>query len=274
MFCKSRNEIIPAFLYYLRNNNMETIAIMGAMPEEIALLAADMQHVTIHEIAGRIYHEGILYNKKVITVFSRMGKVASAATAATLLSHFGVNQIIFTGVAGAIDLQLNVGDVVISTQLVQHDMDASALPIYRLFEIPLLGITHFLADSNLVDKAFLSANRYLSTSFLSETKLEHRVQLGILQPKVYQGIIASGDRFVAHPSEVATLRRTIPGVLCVEMEGAAVAQVCYEHKVPFVVCRVMSDRADHGAPVDFQDFVTKVASPLTRGMVRELIQFL
>lgn len=253
---------------------MEITAIMGAMPEETALLTADMQDVTTYEIGGRVYHLGTLYNKKVITVFSRMGKVASAATAATLIAHFGVTRIIFTGVAGAIDLQLNVGDVVISTQLVQHDMDASALPAYRLFEIPLLGLTHFNADSELVEMAKQSAERYLSSAFLNETQDQHRKELGIAQPRVFKGIIASGDRFVAHPDEVAALRINIPGISCVEMEGAAVAQVCYEHSVPFVVCRVMSDRANHGAPVDFPAFVEKVASPLTRGMVRELIHSL
>lgn len=253
---------------------MELIAIMGAMPEEIALLLEDMQNIETQVIAGREYHIGTLYNKKVITVFSRMGKVASAATAATLLSHFGVSRIIFTGVAGAIDSQLNVGDVVISTQLVQHDMDASALPMYQPFEIPLLGITHFAADKELIALAEQSAKQYLSAPFFTETKLEHRIKLGIQQPNVFKGIIASGDRFVAHPDDVNLLKTNIPGILCVEMEGAAVAQVCYEHNVPFVVCRVMSDRADHGAPIDFPAFVENVASLLTRGMVCELIKLL
>lgn len=251
---------------------MNLIAVMGAMPEETALLTNDMQQVETIELGGRIYHKGILYGKEVITVFSRMGKVASAATTATLISHFGVSKIIFTGLAGAIDPSLNVGDVVISTQLVQHDMDASALPLYQPFEVPLLGITHFDADNELIKKALSSAQHYFSNFFNTEIDEKTRKEIGITSlPTVYKGIIASGDRFIAHNDEVIRLRTEIPGIKCVEMEGAAVAQVCHEYDIPFVVCRVMSDRADHAAPVDFPAFVKSIASPVTRGMVRGLI---
>jgi adenosylhomocysteine nucleosidase len=251
---------------------MELTAVMGAMPEETALLTNDMQQVETIELGGRIYHKGLLYGQNIITVFSRMGKVASAATTATLISHFGVSRIIFTGLAGAIDPSLNIGDVVISTQLVQHDMDASALPAYQPFEVPLLGITHFNADADMVEKASFSAQHYFSDFFNAEIDDRICSKIGITAlPSVYKGIIASGDRFIAHIDEVTRLRTEIPGIMCVEMEGAAVAQVCYEYSVPFVVCRVMSDRADHAAPVDFPAFVKSIASPVTRGMVRGLI---
>jgi adenosylhomocysteine nucleosidase len=256
----------------MQTMTVKRIAIMGAMPEETDLLVADMQDVAQIILGGRTYHTGTLYGKPVIVVFSRMGKVASAATAATLINKFEVEKIIFTGMAGALSKHLNIGDVVVSSQLIQHDMDASALPQYQPFEVPLLGKTLFSADKDLIDRALTSASLYCQKTIFSDISSQLLSEFKLHQPFVYKGIIASGDRFVASKKEVEKLCNAIPGVMCVEMEGAAVAQVCYEHNIPFVACRVISDKANHSAHIDFPKFASQVACILTRGIVENLIR--
>ncbi len=247
------------------------IGITCSMQEEINLLLADLERSESSVIGKREYSSGRLYGTEAVLVFSRWGKVASASTATTLIDRFGVEAIVFTGVAGAASPLLSIGDIVVSTALVQHDLDASALPAFAKFEIPLLGISRILADKGLIESMAESASQYISSDLLPEIGERTLSEFGIFAPKIELGLIASGDRFIADKGLINSLCEQLGDLLCVEMEGAAVAQVCYEHGVPFVVARAISDKADHSAVIDFPRFINKVACYYSRGIIRGLI---
>jgi adenosylhomocysteine nucleosidase len=251
------------------------IGIVGAMPQETALLERELKDVHPQRRGMRDYLEGTMYGKDVVLVYSRMAKVAAASTVTTLIEAFSVDQVVFTGVAGAADPALNVGDVVIGTLLVQHDLDAR--PLFRRFEVPLLNRLGFEAPRGLVSLARQSAEEYLQNRLPDDLSAETLRDFGIrASPQVHEGLIVSGDQFIANAATLALLQRALqdeglPLAKCVEMEGAAVAQVCHEHQVPLIVIRTISDRADHTAAVEFVPFVDKIASHFTSGIVRELI---
>ena len=219
----------------------------------------------------REYIEGSLYGVEAVLVFSRWGKVAAASTATTLLDVYDFKLIIFTGVAGAVAEDLEIGDVVIGNRLLQHDLDASALPGLKPHEVPLLRRSEFQPTRRLVDLAVESANRYLTATLPADVPREVLSEFTLNQPKVRSGLIVSGDQFVADPETLARLRMDLPHAQCVEMEGAAIAQVCYEHNVPVVVIRTISDKADHSAVIDFPRFVDELASHFSRGILKEFL---
>jgi adenosylhomocysteine nucleosidase len=217
----------------------------------------------------RTYHRGWLWGSPAIVVFSRWGKVAAATTATYLIERFGVEHILFTGVAGAADPSLHVGDVVIGTRLYQHDMDAR--PIYARHEIPLLGVDAFETDVNLRRAALSAAGTFLAEQLHTHVAADALSEFGIAQPRAIEGEIASGDRFIARGSDLSQLQEQFPSVACVEMEGAAVAQVCHEYGVPLTVIRTISDAADESAPIAFPRFVQQVASAYSFGILKNLL---
>ncbi len=188
---------------------------------------------------------------------SRIGKVAAATTATTLIEAFGAHRIVFTGVAGGIGSDVRVGDVVVASHFVQHDMDAS--PLFPRFEIPLYGQSQFACDTALTT-SLLDASR----KALLERHAQGTGASTPTRPGVHLGLIASGDRFISTVRSsrdvLQALRDGAMEPLAVEMEGAAVAQVCLDYGIAFAAVRAISDRADDLAHVDFQHFVTHVAS--------------
>ena len=255
---------------------IKKIGVIGAMNQEIALLLRDMKHVNQETVGkgkgARTYCHGSLYGKDAILVFSRWGKVASASTVTTLIGMADVDLILFTGVAGAISADLHIGDVVIGNRLVQHDLDAR--PLYSRYEVPQLEVDHFPTEPEYVHLAMRSAERYLSDDLATDVQagmIESSVlaEFGITRPKVQAGVIATGDQFIADSVLRDRLKANLPDALCVEMEGAAVAQVCYERGIPLVVVRTISDKADHH--VDFVKFVDTIASHFTRGIAKAFI---
>ncbi|MFT3741157.1 MAG: 5'-methylthioadenosine/adenosylhomocysteine nucleosidase [Gammaproteobacteria bacterium] len=232
------------------------IGILGAMLEEVEILKRDMQDVVSQKIAGRIYYSGMLYGIQTVLVFSRWGKVASAIAATTLITHFQVNSIIFVGVAGAADERLNIGDIVIGTHLYQHDMDAR--PLFPQFEVPLTNLSVFSAAQILCQHAE-NAARTFCTEIRQLLQAEALHEFSILQPRHYSGVIASGDCFVFTEAQKTRIKTDMPQALAVEMEGAAIAQVCTEHNTPFVVVRTISDKADASSHIDFPAFIAKIA---------------
>jgi adenosylhomocysteine nucleosidase len=251
------------------------VGIVGAMPQEIALLRHDLRHGRAETRGMREYLQGTLHGREVVLVYSRCAKVAAASTVTTLIEVFGVELVVFTGVAGAADPGLEIGDVVIGTRLVQHDLDAR--PLFRRFEVPLLERIVFDSPAALVSLASRSAEVYLHTRLSQDVPAETLSAFGIgTPPRVHAGLIASGDQFIASPTTLLALQQALheaglPGALCVEMEGAAVAQVCHEHGVPLIVMRAISDKADHSAAIAFVPFIDNIASHITCGIVRELI---
>lgn len=235
------------------------IGIIAAMQEEISELLSELKDPQIQLLGSREYHSGRLHNHDVVIVLSRIGKVAAASTATTMIDNFAVSKIIMTGVAGAISLNLNIGDVVIAESLLQHDMDASAVMGFKKYEVPLSGKIFFDCDAGLVELAEATSRQVLAN--LASTS----------SSKAYRGIIASGDQFITAHDKFVELRQEIPNLLAVEMEGAALAQVCHEWNVPFVVLRTISDNADHNSHLDFPQFVSKFAAPISKNIILELL---
>jgi adenosylhomocysteine nucleosidase len=251
------------------------IGILSAMPEENHLISSAMADKTLTSLGNRDYALGTLEGKDVIAAFSRWGKVAAAQAATTMITKFGAEKIIFTGVAGAASEELEIGDVVIGSNLMQHDMNASAIPAFAKFEIPLLGITHFKSDYDLMHLAKEAARQYLGSILSSDIPIASLEKYGIHHPNVVIGTIATGDQFIADEAKIKSLRSEIPDLKCIEMEGAAVAQVSHEHNVPFVVIRAISDKANANAIHDFPHFVSGIVSHyslgIVTGMLRELM---
>lgn len=221
-------------------------------------------------IAGRVYSEGRINDIEVVLVFSRWGKVAAASTTTTLINKFDVNFILFTGVSGAVSSNLNIGDIVIGTGLYQHDMDAR--PFFDQFQIPLTTTIVFKPKTTDIDKANIAAKQFVSKidSVFSSNLL---AKYSIFKPSVHMGLIASGDKFVSDPKSYSELNFSSheEKTLAVEMEGAAVAQVCEDYSIPYIVIRVISDKADHSAAIDFQSFINDVASKYSSGMIKEYL---
>lgn len=230
------------------------IGIMSAMHEEIASLIQSIASPVITELGNRTYYEGKLWGNDTVLVFSRWGKVASASTATTLILKYGVDMVLFTGVAGAIDASLDVGDIIIGDHFYQHDMDSR--PIFKQFEIPLVGSAFFSAKEEINADLKKAAETFLSSN---EIDVKIKKEFNILSPKVLVGNIASGDKFISNSEDSETIKKALPKVMCVEMEGAAVAQVCSEYRVPFGIVRTISDSANHKADMDFGKFTQEVA---------------
>jgi adenosylhomocysteine nucleosidase len=236
---------------------MATIGIMSAMHEELAAVLAHMPDEQRVAVGGRDFWRGHWHGHTVVAVLSRIGKVAAATTATVLLERFHADTLVFTGVAGGLGTDVRVGDVVVASGFVQHDMDAS--PLFPRHEVPLYGRARFDTQADLsaqlvaaTGRVLYEAERHLGQDTLTEFQLN--------SPRLHQGLVLSGDRFVSTTAESQALRQAWPEALAVEMEGAAVAQVCHDYAVPFAAVRTISDRADDAAHTDFNRFIRKVAS--------------
>lgn len=244
-------------------------AILSALIEEQQGLLERLTHPTCVTRAGRDFWQGELQGQPVVLALSRIGKVAAATTATTLIEAFDVQQLVFTGVAGGVGAGVRVGDVVVATGFVQHDMDAS--PLFPRYQIPLYGRERFACDMAL--SALLSDATHAGLAGLLGS-LESAGAQG--DRTVHHGLIASGDRFVSGAEESRVLQAALASAghapLAVEMEGAAVAQVCFDYGVPFAAMRTISDRADDTAHVDFPKFVAEVASRYALAIIDELVR--
>ncbi|ADQ78803.1 MTA/SAH nucleosidase [Paludibacter propionicigenes WB4] len=242
------------------------LGIMGAMPEEMDKIIAAINNKEIVERGSRVYYRGDLYGQEVVAVFSRWGKVAAATTATNLILDFNVDRIVFTGVAGGISPLLNVGDIVIGQRLYQHDMDAR--PLMRRFEIPLTGKTSFEIPQQNVDTMSQAVHNFLKNNKEFRKILAEQ---DITNPKMLIGDIASGDLFISSANMKQALIKNLPSVLCAEMEGAAVAQVCDDYGVPLIVVRVISDSADEEAHISAIGFVNQHAGDYSLSILKEYI---
>jgi adenosylhomocysteine nucleosidase len=246
------------------------IGVLAAMDEEVRRLREGLSDARIQRTGRRDYLQGTIAGHPVVVAFSRWGKSAAASTTTTMIERFGADRVIFTGVAGAADPALGIGDVVVASSLVHHDLDAR--PIIGRFEVPLLDIVEIPTDPELQRLAREAGEAVLLQDLATMIGAEERERFGIDSPRVHSGLVGSGDRFMADAAEVAALRNDLPGLLAVEMEGAAAAQVCYEHDVPMAVLRTISDRADHAAPIDFKGFVEDVASRYAERLIHRMLE--
>ncbi|UTE76419.1 MULTISPECIES: 5'-methylthioadenosine/S-adenosylhomocysteine nucleosidase [unclassified Rossellomorea] len=214
------------------------IAIIGAMEEEVTLLRENISNPKVETIAGCEYTSGTMHDKEVILLRSGIGKVNAAMSTAVLLQHFKPDCIINTGSAGGFDPSLNVGDVVISTEVRHHDVDVTAFG-YEYGQVPQLPAA-FTADENLKQTAINSVK-----------------ELGDAQ--VVSGLIATGDSFMNDPVRVDAIRDKFTDLQAVEMEAAAIAQVAHQFHVPFVIIRSLSDIAGKESDVSFDQYLEKAA---------------
>jgi len=243
---------------------MSRIAIVSAMHQELRALLPALDKRQQVRFAGRDFQLGQMEGQPVVMVLSGIGKVAAATTAALLLNEMDVQRIIFTGAAGGLGTGVRVGDVVIARELLQHDMDAS--PLFPRYEVPLTGRSRFATDPDLSDSLAAAALHCLNHA-AERIGEAHLADFGIDSPLLHEGLVISGDRFVATAAESDALRQSLPDALAVEMEGAALAQVCADFGRPFAVIRTVSDRADDSAHVDFNRFIAEVASVYTREII-------
>ena len=258
---------------------MSRIAIAAAMQEELGALLSAMPDERPVVLAGREFWLGHLDGQDVVVVLSRVGKVAAAMTATLLVHEFGADRAIFTGTAGGLHESARIGDVVVASALLQHDMNAS--PLFPRHEVPLYGTDRFHSDARLSAALAGAARRVLEDATHGASvrspgslalDLDDLRAFSITSPQVRTGLVVSGDRFVSSAEESAALRERLPDALAVEMEGAALAQVCHDLGVPFAVVRTISDRADNLAHIEFSRFVESVASRYTAAIVRRFLQ--
>lgn len=234
------------------NDLVPRMALIGAMQEELSAVLALMPDASCETVAGRQFWQGHLNGHAVVAVLSGIGKVAAAITATVLIEKFQVHRMLFTGVAGGLAPHVKVGDVVVGQELLQHDMNAS--PLFPPYEVPLLGRARFQTDDVMTRCLIESAAQALPHA------------------QVHAGLIISGDQFVSSASESQGLQSRIPDALAVEMEGAALAQVCHAYGIPLAVVRTLSDRADDDAHTDFVQFVKTVASPNSAAIVSAFLK--
>ena len=213
---------------------MKTIGIIGAMEVEVAILKEKMEDVRIIKKASMDFYEGILAGKKAVVVRSGIGKVNAGICAQILADVFSVDAIINTGIAGSLNKNINIGDIVLSTDVVQHDMDATGFG-YRKGQIPQMPVFFFNADDNL---------RRLAAEECKEVNPDIQV---------FEGRIASGDQFVCD-QDVKNRIVSEFSAYATEMEGAAIGQAAYLNEIPFLVVRAISDKADGSAQMDYSEF--------------------
>lgn len=251
--------------------------ILTAMPEELGALLEVLTQRQTTSIGSpttasvdtkRVFHSGQISGCDVVMAFSRWGKVAAAMTTTELLLRFNVNRVIFCGIAGGLDDVVRLGDVVIATQLIQHDLDAS--PFFKPTEVPLLGKSQIPTDPRLSDALMVGATEFCKHHLESQAG-ELGIRAGLFgahgEPRVHRGQIATGDQVISTNLARARIRELVPGAMCVEMEGAAAAQVCHEYGVPFACARTISDGADSDMTEHSKPFFQGLAGVYTRGII-------
>ena len=213
---------------------MERIGIIGAMEVEVSRLKEKMENVKITKKASMDFYEGTLFGKTVVVVRSGIGKVNAAACTQILADVFQVEAVINTGIAGSLNKEINIGDIVLATDVLHHDMDATGFG-YPKGQIPQMQEFSFPGDAVL---------RSLAERVCNEVNPDIQV---------FQGRIVSGDQFISDKGKKKWLTDTFGGY-CTEMEGAAIAQACYLNSIPFLIVRAISDKADDSASMDYPTF--------------------
>ena len=233
------------------NLENKPIGIIGAMDNEIEHLKSSMDIKKMEAIAGMTYYCGTLCEHEAVLVRCGIGKVNAAICAQTLITHFGVGRVINTGVAGSLDKDINIGDIVVSTDAVQHDMDCTSLG-YNRGIIPDNEFSFFEADEGMRRSAVESA------------------RLAAPEKRVFEGRVASGDQFIADSARKLEIIKEHSAICC-EMEGAAIGQVCAQNRIPFVIIRAISDKADDSGHLSYRSFV-EIAARHSAAIVKHMVE--
>jgi len=214
-----------------------TIGIIGAMDEEIAVLLDSMEDKKEQTVANSLFIEGRIHGKRVVLLKSGIGKVNAAMATTIMHERFKPSHVINTGSAGGFHEELEIGDIVISTEVVHHDVDATAFD-YEYGQVPGMPSV-YKADIDLIKKV---------TAALKQMELSYK-----------KGLIATGDSFMENNERVRIVKQKFSGLLAAEMEASAIAQVCYQYNIPFVIIRALSDIAGKSSSVSFEAFLEKAA---------------
>ena len=228
------------------------IGIIGAMEQEVAILKDALQQLQETRIGGSTFYTGELNGKQIVLLQSGIGKVAAAVGTTLLIQEFKPDVVLNTGSAGGFDATLNLGDVVISTEVRHHDADVTAFG-YEMGQMAGQPAA-FAADEKLIQAA---------EQALAEIGDKHAVR----------GLICTGDAFVCRPDQQAFIRQHFPSVIAVEMEASAIAQTCHQFNMPFVVVRAISDVADKQSPMSFEEFLP-LAAQSSSEMVFKMVDIL
>lgn len=210
------------------------LGIIGAMDEEVAQIKEKMTDVTVTSVAGMDFYQGKLGGKDAVVVRSGIGKVNAGMCSQILVDRFHISAIVNTGIAGSLRAEINIGDIVVSTDAVQHDMDASGFG-YRIGQIPRVDTFAFEADEKLRELA-IECNQKVNPEI-----------------RAFPGRVVSGDQFISDKAKKEWLIEQF-SASCTEMEGAAIAQAAYLNGIPFLIIRAISDKADDSAGMDYAAF--------------------
>lgn len=230
---------------------MSKVGIIGAMEVEVAALKKEMTVTRTLTKAGMEFQEGILEGQEAVVVRSGIGKVNAAVCTQILADDFGVTAVINTGIAGSLKAEINIGDIVLSTDVLHHDMDATGFG-YPVGQIPQMDVFSFAADEGM---------RALAKKVCEEVNPEIQV---------FEGRIVSGDQFISDKAVKEKISTNFAGY-CTEMEGAAIAQTAFLNHIPFVIIRAISDKADDSATMDYSTFEAQAIEHsvrLTKGFLR------
>jgi adenosylhomocysteine nucleosidase len=246
----------------------QKIGILGSMPEEVEEVVSLLNNVKKRAIGLRTFYEGDYKGTEVVVGISGWGKVASAVSVSVLIHEFHISELIFTGVAGGLQKDLRIGDIVVGSRLVQHDMDAR--PLLKRFEISTLNQIFMESPREQVETAKQAVESLIQDDdFYAHLNALESLQLQ--KPRLFVGDIASGDQFFACTMQKEALLSVLPTVLCVEMEGASVAQVCCEYALPFTIIRIISDSADENSSVDFVSFIKEIAGKYSIEIIKHIL---
>lgn len=227
------------------------LGIIGAMSQEVAALKEVMEDVEICSMAGMEFYKGKIYGKDVVVVRSGIGKVNAAICCQILVDCYHVNEVVNTGIAGSLRAEINIGDIVLSKDTLQHDMDATGFG-YPVGVIPQTDVSVFPGNEAMIQAAKKSCEKV-------------NPEIG-----VHIGRVVSGDQFISDKAKKAWLLETFEGY-CAEMEGAAIAQAAYLNGVPFLIIRAISDKADDSAEMDYEEFEAKAIEHSVR-LVLDMIE--
>ena len=222
-----------------QKNSGDTVGIIGAMEEEVESLKKEVKDAKVTSMAGMEFCEGKLDGADVVIVKCGIGKVNAGTCAQLLINEFGVKKIINTGVAGSLDAAIDIGDIVVSTDAVQHDFD-------------LTPIGYQKGQLDGMDSASIPADETMRKDAVNAVK-ECAPEIG-----VFEGRVCSGDQFIASDEQKEAITSEFGG-LCCEMEGGAIAQICKQNNTPFVIIRAISDKADGSAEMSYTEFEHEAA---------------
>ncbi|AFK02129.1 MTA/SAH nucleosidase [Emticicia oligotrophica DSM 17448] len=263
-----RNQLLFFIIILLSSSSFgQKIAILGAMTEEVQLLESQLKQAKTKQILGFEYKTGKLSGKKVVIAQTGIGKVNASITTTLIIKVFRPKSIIFTGVAGAVSSELNQGDILIGKKLSYHDygrLTNDSLKFYptRNPHTGNFNPQFFLSDSLMI---------LMSEKAAKEVVLQ-KITPNSPTPRILAGTIVTGDTFVASSIAVAGFKRNYQAD-ATEMEGAAVAQICFQQKLPFLIIRSISDKANEAAPADFQTF-KKTAADNSAILVKTILKYL